>query len=33
MNKLEQIEKEYNEKLRRASIAENYDKMLNYFLN
>ena len=31
MNKLEQIEQEYGEKLRKASIAENYDEMLNLF--
>lgn len=31
MNKLEKLEQEYGEKLRRASIAENYDEMLNLF--
>ena len=31
MNKLEQIEQEYGEKLRKASIAENHDEMLNLF--
>lgn len=31
MNKLEQIEQEYGEKLLKASTAENYDEMLNLF--
>ena len=31
MNKLEQIEQEYGEKLQKASIAENYDDMLKLF--
>ena len=31
MNKLDEIEQEYCEKLQKASIAENYNEMQNLF--